>query len=168
MKPNTLIRSDKAHAVNMPAGSNVAARQNTQKFKSSEPTDDSPTNTQKVMPVKTPKIKRIEPPAAPAKTVRSKAAISPPPQAPSKPVKPVKPKTASGKTTRPQPKLRTAQLSGSAKAQAQPAAPTPTEPVWEQDNPVKTRIDQLRARNAQLAEQLQRLPQMPIARGKRP
>ena len=165
MKPNTLIRSDKAHAVNMPAGSNVAARQNTQKFKSSEPTDDSPTNTQKVMPVKTPKIKRIEPPAAPVKTVRSKAAISPPPQAPSKPVKP---KTASGKTTRPQPKLRTAQLSGSAKAQAQPAAPTPTEPVWEQDNPVKTRIDQLRARNAQLAEQLQRLPQMPIARGKRP
>ena len=165
MKPNTLIRSDKAHAVNMPAGSNVAARQNTQKFKSSEPTDDSPTNTQKVMPVKTPKIKRIEPPAAPVKTVRSKAAISPPPQAPGKPVKP---KTASGKTTRPQPKLRTAQLSGSAKAQAQPAAPTPTEPVWEQDNPVKTRIDQLRARNAQLAEQLQRLPQMPIARGKRP
>jgi hypothetical protein len=165
MKPNTLIRSDKAHAVNMPAGSNVAARQNTQKFKPSEPTDDSLTNTQKVMPVKTPKIKRIEPPAAPVKTVRSKAAISPPPQAPSKPVKP---KTASGKTARPQPKLRTTQPSGSAKAQAQPAAPTPTEPVWEQDNPVKTRIDQLRARNAQLAEQLQRLPQMPIARGKRP
>ena len=168
MKPNTLIRSDKAHAVNMPAGSNVAARQNTQKFKPSEPTDDSPTNTQKVMPVKTPKIKRIEPPAAPVKTVRSKAAISPPPQAPSKPVKPVKPKTASGKTARPQPKLRTSQPSGSAKAQAQTAAPTPTEPVWEQDNPVKTRIDQLRARNAQLAEQLQRLPQMPTARGKRP
>ena len=168
MKPNTLIRSDKAHAVNMPAGSNVAARKTTQNFKRSEPTDDGPTNIQKVMPVKAPKIKRIEPPAAPVKTVRSKAAISPPPQAPSKPVKPVKPKTASGKTARSQPKLRTSQPSGSAKAQAQPAAPTPTEPVWEQDNPVKTRIDQLRARNAQLAEQLQRLPQMPIARGKRP
>ena len=163
MKPNTLIRSDKAHAVNMPAGSNVAARQNTQKFKSSEPTDDSSTNTQKVMPVKTPKIKRIEPPAAPVKTVRAKAAISPPPQAPSKPVKP---KTASGKTARPQSKLRNASPPSSGKAQAQPAAPTPTEPVWEQDNPVKTRIDQLRARNAQLAEQLQRLPQMPTARGK--
>ena len=111
MKPNTLIRSDKAHAVNMPAGSNVAARQNTQKFKTSEPTDESPTNIQKVMPVKTPKIKRIEPPAAPVKTVRAKAAISPPPQAPSKPVKP---KTASGKTARPQPKLRTASPSSSA------------------------------------------------------
>ena len=165
MKPNTLIRSDKAHAVNMPAGSNVAARQNTQKFKTSEPTDESPTNIQKVMPVKTPKIKRIEPPAAPVKTVRAKAAISPPPKAPSKPVKP---KTATGKTARPQPKLRTALPSSSAKPQAQPAAPTPTEPVWEQDNPVKNRIDQLRARNAQLAEQLQRLPQMPTARGKRP
>jgi hypothetical protein len=165
MKPNTLIRSDKAHAVNMPAGSNVAARQNTQKFKTSEPTDESPTNIQKVMPVKTTKIKRIEPTAAPVKTVRAKAAISPPPQAPSKPVKP---KTASGKTARPQPKLRTASPSSSTKAKAQPAAPTPTEPVWEQDNPVKTRIDQLRARNAQLAEQLQRLPQMPTARGKRP
>ncbi len=165
MKPNTLIRSDKAHAVNMPAGSNVAARQNTQKFKPSEPTDDSPTNIQKVMPVKIPKIKRIEPPAAPVKTVRSNAAINPPPQAPSKPVKP---KTESGKTARAQPKLRTAQPTSNAKAQAQPAAPTPTEPVWEQDNPVKTRIDQLRARNAQLAEQLQRLPQMPTARGKRP
>ena len=165
MKPNTLIRSDKAHTVKVTAGSNVAARQSTQKFKNSEPTDDSPTNIRKVMPVKTPKIKRIEPPAAPAKTVRAKAAISPPPQAPSKPVKP---KTASGKTARPQPKLRTTLPLGSAKAQAQPAAPTPTEPVWEQDSPVKTRIDQLRTRNSQLAEQLQRLPQTPTARGKRP
>jgi hypothetical protein len=165
MKPNTLIRSDKAHAVNMPAGSNVAARQNTQKFKTSEPTDESPTNIQKVMPVKTPKIKRIESPAAPVKTVRAKVVFSPPPQAPSKPVKP---KTASGKTVRPQPKLRTPLPSSSGKAQVQEAAPTPTEPVWEQDNPVKTRIDQLRARNAQLAEQLQRLPQMPTARGKQP
>jgi hypothetical protein len=138
MKPNTLIRSDKPHAVNMPTGSNVAARTSTPKFKPTEPTDDSPTNVQKVMPVKTPKIKPIEP------------------------------QTASGKTARPKSKLRTALPSDSAKAQAQQAAPTPTEPVWEQDNPVKTRIDQLRARNAQLAEQLQRLPQMPTARGKRP
>jgi hypothetical protein len=165
MKPNTLIRSDKPHAVNMPAGSNVAARKSTQKFKPTEPTDDSPTNLQKVMPVKTPKIKRIEPPAAPAKAVRAKAAKSLPLETPSKPAKP---KTASGKTVRPKPKLRTALPSSKAKAQAQSAAPTLTEPVWEQDNPVKNRIDQLRARNAQLAEQLQRLPQMPTARGKRP
>ncbi len=165
MKPNTLIRSDKAHAVTMPEGSNVASRKNIQKFKPSEPTDDSPTKIQKVMPVKPPKIKRIDPPAAPAKTVRTKAAKSPPLKTPSKAVKP---KTASGKTERLKPKLRTALPSSNAKAQAQEAAPTPTEPVWEQDNPVKNRIDQLRARNAQLAEQLQRLPQMPTARGKRP
>jgi hypothetical protein len=165
MKPNTLIRSDKPHAVNMPAGSNVAARKSTQKFKPPEPTEDSPTNIQKVMPVKTPKIKRIEPLTGPAKTVRTNAANSQPPETPSKPVKP---QTASGKTARPKAKLRTAQPPDSAKAHAQQAAPTPTEPVWEQDNPVKARIDQLRARNAQLAEQLQRLPQMPTARGKRP
>jgi hypothetical protein len=79
VKKSTLLRSDKPHAVNMPAGSNVAARKSTQKFKPSETTDDSPTNIQKVMPVKTPKIKPIEPPAAPVKTVRAKAASSPPP-----------------------------------------------------------------------------------------
>jgi hypothetical protein len=165
MKPNTLIRSDKPHAVNMPEGSNVAARKTTQNFKRSEPTDDGPTNIQKVMPVKAPKIKRIEPPAAPAKTARAKAAKSLPLKTPSEPVKP---QTASDKTDRLKPKLRPAQPSSSAKAKAQDAPPTPTEPVWEQDNPVKTRIDQLRARNAQLAEQLQRLPQTPTARGKRP
>jgi hypothetical protein len=162
VKKNTLIRSDKPHAVNMPAGSNVAARQSTQKFKSSETSDDSPTNIQKVVPVKTPKSKRIEPPTPAVKTVRAKALEAPTPLA-----KP-KSKPPSGKTARSKPKLRSASPSSSAKAQALDAAPTPIEPIWEQDNPVKTRIDQLRARNAQLAEQLQRLPQMPTARGKRP
>jgi hypothetical protein len=162
VKKSTLIRSDKPHAVNMPAGSNVAARQSTQKFKSSETSDDSPTNIQKVVPVKTPKSKRIEPPTPAVKTVRAKALEAPTPLA-----KP-KSKPPSGKTARSKPKLRSASPSSSAKAQALDAAPTPIEPIWEQDNPVKTRIDQLRARNAQLAEQLQRLPQMPTARGKRP
>lgn len=165
MKKNTLIRSDKPHAVNMPAGSNVAARQRAQKFKSSETSDDSPTNIQKVVPVKTPKSKRIEPPTPAVKTVRAKALEVPSVEAPT-PL--AKSKPASGKTARSKPKLRSASPSSSAKAQALGAAPTPIEPIWEQDNPVKTRIDQLRARNAQLAEQLQRLPQMPTAQGKRP
>jgi hypothetical protein len=167
VKKSTLIRSDKPHAVNMPAGSNVAARQSTQKFKSSETSDDSPTNIQKVVPVKTPKSKRIEPPTPAVKTVRAKALEGPLFEAPTPLAKP-KSKPPSGKTARSKPKLRSASPSSSAKAQALDAAPTPIEPIWEQDNPVKTRIDQLRARNAQLAEQLQRLPQMPTARGKRP
>ena len=167
MKKNTLIRSDRPHAVNMPAGSNVAARKSTQKFKSSETSDDSPTNIQKVAPVKTPKSKRIEPPTPAVKAVRAKALEVPSVEAPTPLAKP-KSKPASGKTVRSKPKLRTASLSSSAKAQALDAAPTPIEPIWEQGNPVKTRIDQLRARNAELAEQLQRLPQMPTARGKRP
>ena len=167
MKKSTLIRSDQPHAVKMPAGSNVAARQNTQKFKSSETTDDSPTNIQKVAPVKTPKSKRVEPPAPIVKAVRAKALKSPPVETPTPRAKPQS-KPASGPTARAKPKLRTAPPTSSAKAQALDAAPTPIQPIWEQDNPVKTRIDQLRARNAQLAEQLQRLPQMPTARGKQP
>ena len=77
-------------------------------------------------------------------------------------------KTASGPTARAKPKLRTVPPSSSAKSHPLDEAPTQNEPIWEQDNPVKTRIDQLRARNAQLAEQLQRLPQMPTARGNQP
>jgi hypothetical protein len=167
VKKNTLIRSDRPHAVKMPAGSNVAARQSTQKFKSSETSDDSPTNIQKVVPVKTPKSKRIEPPTPAVKTVRAKALEVPSVEAPT-PLAKSKSKPAAGKTARSKPKLRSASPSSSAKAQALGAAPTPIETIWEQDNPVKTRIDQLRARNAQLAEQLQRLPQMPTARGKQP
>lgn len=40
-------------------------------------------------------------------------------------------------------------------AKAQPE--TPAEPIWEQDNPIKRRIEDLKTRNAQLAEQIQRV-----------
>ena len=163
MKKPTLIRSDKPHAVNMPAGSNVAARKTTPKNTPAPPTDETPTNVQKVVPVNPPKTKRITPPPPVAKTVRSKATKIAPPEPPPKIVKP---KPAPAKAARSLPKLRAP--APSRKAKTPEPAPTPIEPVWEQDNPVKTRIDQLRTRNAQLAEQLQRLPQTPTARGKRP
>lgn len=52
---------------------------------------------------------------------------------------------------------------------AQNAAPSePIGPLWESDNPIKSRIEQLKTRNAQLAEQLQRLPSARPARGQRP
>jgi hypothetical protein len=40
--------------------------------------------------------------------------------------------------------------------------------LWEQDDPVKSRLAQLRARNALLEEQLQRLKPPFQARGKKP
>ncbi|WP_291934677.1 hypothetical protein, partial [Limnohabitans sp.] len=84
MKKTTLIRSDKPHAVNMPAGSNVAARKTTQKFTEPAPADETPTNVQKVVPVKAPKAKRITAPPPVAKTVRAKATKTAPPEAPPK------------------------------------------------------------------------------------
>ena len=50
-----------------------------------------------------------------------------------------------------------------APAKAQPE--TPAEPIWEQDNPIKRRIEDLKTRNAQLAEQIQRVQNSSTARG---
>jgi hypothetical protein len=50
-----------------------------------------------------------------------------------------------------------------AHAKAQPE--TPAEPIWEQDNPIKRRIEDLKTRNAQLAEQIQRVQNSSTARG---
>lgn len=163
MKKSTLIRSDKPHAVNMPAGSNVAQRKGPPKASEPDTPSEAPPNIQKVVPTKTPKTERITPPTPAAKTVRAKAALSRPVEAP---VKTTKPKTAAAKAAKPKPKPRNTAPKRSAQPQAQ--APAPIGPIWEQDNPIKTRIEQLRTRNAQLAEQLQRLQMTPTARGKRP
>jgi hypothetical protein len=55
---------------------------------------------------------------------------------------------------------------GKAAEKASPAAPAPTQAatpapnlaIWDHDSAIKKRIEQLKIRNAQLAEQLQRLP----------
>jgi hypothetical protein len=149
MKPNNLIRSDKAHAVNMPAGSNVAQRKSPPKASATDQPNEAPPNIQKVVTASAPKVQRITVPTPTAKTVRAKATLSRPIEAPTK---------------TPKPKARSTLPKNSAKA----PAPAPTEPVWEQDNPIKARIEELRTRNAQLAEQLQRLQKTPTARGIRP
>lgn len=147
MTKNTLIRSDKKHAVKMPAGSNVAERKTTRKF--SEPdVPEAPVNIQKLDPVKNVAAKRNATPPA-TKTVRAKASLTPPPPPPAKATKSAISRPAARKT----------------KA-AKPAAPQP--PIWGMDSQVKARIDQLKTRNAQLSEQLQRLSTSPTARGKRP
>jgi hypothetical protein len=50
-----------------------------------------------------------------------------------------------------------------ATAKAQPE--TPAQAIWQQDNPIKRRIDDLKARNAQLAEQIQQVQTFSTARG---
>ena len=150
MTKNTLIRSAKKHAVNMTQGSNVAERKTSRKFKESETPAEAPVNIQKVAPVKTNAAKR-KTATAPAKTVRAKAtpAQAAPLPPSTKPNKSAKPRTAATKNK-----------TNTTAAVAQPA--------WGQDSPVKKRIDLLKNRNAQLAEQLQRLPSSPTAQGTRP
>ena len=161
MKKSTLIRSDKPHAVNMPAGSNVAQRKAPPKASAPEQPAEVPPNIQKVVPTKTPKVQRITTPAPAAKTIRAKASLSRPEEAPAKTPKA---KATPAKVAKAAPKARSTPAKKSVKA----PAPAPAEPIWEQDNPIKARIEQLRTRNAQLAEQLQRLQNTPTARGKRP
>ena len=157
MKKSTLIRSDKPHAVKMTAGSNVAQRKGPAKAK--EPDQPAPlqANIQKVAPTKAPKVQRTASPTSVAKTVRAKASLTRQIEAPAK-----IPKAKATPAKAAKPKARTTSPKSSAKVQA----PAPTEPIWEQNNPIKARIEQLRARNAQLAEQLQRLEKTPTARGK--
>ena len=159
MKKSTLIRSDKPHAVKMTAGSNVAQRKGPAKAK--EPDQPAPlqANIQKVAPTKAPKVQRTASPTSVVKTVRAKASLTRQIEAPAK-----IPKAKATPAKAAKPKARTTSPKSSAKVQA----PAPTEPIWEQNNPIKARIEQLRARNAQLAEQLQRLEKTPTARGKRP
>lgn len=161
VKKSTLIRSDKPHAVNMPAGSNVAQRKAPAKASAPDQPTEAPPNVQKVTPAKAPKVQPITVPAPAAKTVRAKATLTRQVEAPTKTPKP---KAAPAKAPKPTPKARSTPTKNSAKA----PAPAPTEPIWEQDNPIKARIEQLRTRNAQLAEQLQRLEKTPTAQGKRP
>jgi len=150
MTQNTLIRSAKKHAVKMTAGSNVAERKTSRKFKEPETPAEAPVNIQKVAPVKTTAAKR-KTASAPTKTVRAKATpVQAAPLPPSsKPKKAAKPRTAATKN----------------KSDTPPAV---VQPAWGQDSPVKQRIDLLKTRNAQLAEQLQRLTSSPTARGARP
>jgi hypothetical protein len=149
LKKSTLIRSDKPHSVKMAEGSNVAQRKNP--VKKPEPVVETPVadNIQKLAPVKTSKPKRVVAPVVAAKPARTKAKLKAPPPPVPTPPKPKKPRAQAVKVKTP--------------------ATAPVEvPLWEQDNPIKARIEQLNALNAQLSEQLQRLPSSRPARGLKP
>jgi hypothetical protein len=133
----------------MAEGSNVAQRKNP--VKKPEPVVEAPVadNIQKLTPVKTSKPKRVVAPVVAAKPARTKAKLKAEPPTGPAPPKPKKPRAQAVKVKTP--------------------APAPVEmPLWEQDNPIKARIEQLNALNAQLSEQLQRLPSSRPARGLKP
>ena len=146
MTKNTLIRSEKKHAVKMPAGSNVAERKTSQKFAEPESVAELPDNIQKLAPLNAPVSKRKVAPPPSAKPVRAKPKLTPPSPSPAKATKSTKSRTTVSK-------IKIAKL------------PVPQPPIWSEDSQVKQRIEQLKSRNAQLAEQLQRLPTSPKARG---
>lgn len=145
MKKNTVIRNDSPHAVKMREGSNVAER--------------------KVKKVAA--IKDEAPQPSANLLVKAAPVIKPPPA-----------KAPKRSTAKPTPGIRL-KTPPSAPAAA-PVVPSPavippaaiTAPpildeasLWEQNNPVKSRLAQLRTRNALLDEQLQRLKSPLHARG---
>jgi hypothetical protein len=167
MKKGTILRNEAPHAVQMPEGSKVAARK-VKKEAASVP-----------VPVEVP------PPPVAQKSVSPKVKTTKDKPAPVK----VAAKTrAKAKAKAPAP----APASARAKARAKPKAPDIIAParvvasiaavpaprivplpideaaIWEKDSPIKTRMSQLKARNALLEEQLQRLQSPFQARGRKP
>lgn len=161
MKKSTVIRSDKPHAVKMTEGSNVAQRKSSAKKTEKLTEEEAPVNIQKVAPVKTTKTKRLlttETPDKPIKAARAKPQVKAPIAVP-------RPKSSTAKTDA-NPKISKPKRKP---VVAKPSTPELVEiPLWEQDNPIKARIEQLKATNAQLSEQLQRLPSSRSARGLKP
>jgi hypothetical protein len=193
MKKSTLIRSDKPHSVQVTEGSSVAQRKSSAK-KSATPESTAPLkNIQAVPVVKVAKSQRVTASKVPVSAVKAAPLeAAKPPTAKARPkvkskqqAKPVPtpvPKTATSKSRKATPRKSPKPKEPLAEALAvdaltpelpvkptAPSAPTaPALPIWEQDNPVKARIEELQALNAQLTEQLQRLPTTRSLRGAKP
>jgi len=148
MSKNQVLRSDQPHQVQMPEGSKTASRKRT--GKTSEPAIEErpePARRLKTPPTPTaPAVAAPKPVPAPAPAARTKA------------------------------KLGTRARTPERKASAPAAAPAPARPVlaetpadnllWETPSPVMERLQQLRNRNAQIAEQIQRLTLTLPSRGR--
>lgn len=153
MKKGTILRNDAPHAVNMPEGSKVAARK-VKKEPVAAPVQDEVPRPAPTRKADSPKVKPTQDKQAPVKVAakpRAKARA--------------KPKAADTTAS-----AQGLQAIVAAPVPALPMAPMPIDEaaIWEKDNPVKTRMSQLKARNALLEEQLQRLQTPFQARGRRP
>ncbi len=168
MKKQTLIRSDKPHAVQVTEGSNVAQRKSTSKKTASPDTPEPLMNTQLAPAVKAAKPRKAKAPKALEATeplTQTKAPQAPLADKPTKPQAKRKAKPALKTATR-KPRKTSPDKTPAPMEAALPVAPVL--PVWEQDSPVKARIEELQALNAQLSEQLQRLPTTRTLRGATP
>ena len=165
MKKGTILRNEAPHAVQMPEGSKVAARK-VKKEPVSVPVPDevpAPAVTRKLV---SPKVKTAQDKPAPVKVAakpRAKAKAPAPASARAK--------------ARAKPKAPDIIAPAQGVASIAPAPvlaprilPTPIDEaaIWEKDSPIKTRMSQLKARNALLEEQLQRLQSPFQARGRKP
>ena len=151
MKKSTLIRNDSPHAVKMPEGANVAARK--VKKAPAEPAPQAPPvnmAVKKSLSKKAPETPDSKVPESIAAQPKQKTRLKPKAQARTAPA--LKPPAVVDLMPLPLP------------------APVPLDEamLWEKDNPVKSRMAQLKARNAALEEQLQRLQSPFQARGKKP
>lgn len=135
MPPNTLFRRDTKQAVNMSTGSNAAEPQTKQTLSEPVAQPVAPSNIQKLPHPQHNPAKRKATNTLLAKSLRVKAILA-------------------------QPGKAAGQVPTQAPAPAPAPAPTPVPSlaIWGHDSAVKKRIEQLKIRNAQLAEQLQRLP----------
>lgn len=170
MKKPALIRSDKPHAVQVTEGSSVAQRKSTTKKSAAPDTPETLVNIQLAPAVK---------PAKPRKTSANKAlaaAESTPEPVATQAAEAAAPSKAKAKPKR-QGKAALKKAVRKPRSTSPDKTPAPTQealpvapvlPVWEQDNPVKARIEELQALNAQLSEQLQRLPTTRTLRGATP
>lgn len=135
MPPNTLFRRDTKQAVNMTADDNVAEPKTGQKPSEPDAHKEVQTHIQKQPHQISNPAKRKAANNLLAKSFRAKANFA---------------------------------QHGKAAGQALPPTPIPTPTptptpapnmaIWDHDSAIKKRIEQLKIRNAQLAEQLQRLP----------
>jgi hypothetical protein len=167
MKKGTILRNEAPHAVQMPKGSKVAARK-VKKEAASVPVPDEvppPPVAQKSV---SPKVKTAKAKPAPVKVATK-------PRAKAKAPAPT-PASARAKA-RAKPKAPDTIAPAQGVASIAPASvlaprilPTPIDEaaIWEKDSPIKTRMSQLKARNALLEEQLQRLQSPFQARGRKP
>ena len=137
MPPNTLFRRDTKQAVNMSAGTNVAEPQTKQTLSEPVAQPVAPSNIQKLPHPQHNPAKRKAANTLLAKSLRVKAILA-------------QPGKAAGQVP--------TQASAPAPAPAPAPTPVPSLAIWGHDSAVKKRIEQLKIRNAQLAEQLQRLP----------
>jgi hypothetical protein len=167
MKKSTLIRSDKPHSVQVTEGSSVAQRKSTPEKPSSPDTPKTPEPLNNIQLA--PEVKAVKPRKAATSKALEAPEPTPAPAASKVPVAAKPPKAQrkpAAKTASRKPRNTSGVKIHAARETSSPAAPVL--PVWEQDNPVKARIEELQALNAQLTEQLQRLPTTRTLRGATP